>query len=90
MMEKEKIYHNHIISKYKCHRKNATPAGKSPCNINYSTICFSGKLSNIHTRLQYPFYFKHLRVLVLGNEVAKMKRAIREILDGLNRDFAIK
>lgn len=43
----------------------------------------------LSTRLPYPFYFKHLRVLVFGEELAKDSKVVREILDGMARDFVI-
>lgn len=43
----------------------------------------------LSTRLPYKFYFKHLRVLVLGEEFAKQEEAMREVLDGISRDFII-
>lgn len=46
----------------------------------------SHKLS---TEIAYPIYFKHLRVLVLGQELAESEHDIRQILDGLSRDFVI-
>lgn len=44
------------------------------------------KLSNV---VAYPVYFKHLRVLVLGEELSEHEDLVREIMDGLSRDFVI-
>lgn len=44
---------------------------------------------NLTTRLQYPIYYKHLKVLILSEEVAKNQELVREVVDGLNRDFII-
>lgn len=41
------------------------------------------------TRVPYPFYFKHLRVLILGEELAQDEHHVRQIIDGLSRDFQI-
>lgn len=41
------------------------------------------------TKIPYPIYFKHLRVLILGEELAKNQDDIRQIADGLSRDFVI-
>ncbi len=43
----------------------------------------------LSTRLPYPFYFKHLRVLVFGEELAGDGKLVKEILDGMARDFII-
>ncbi|WP_406242761.1 Ger(x)C family spore germination protein [Tissierella carlieri] len=68
--------------------KNATQQERVHVISTIAPSVFQGS-SQLYTRLQYPFYFKHLRVLVLGHEVARDGDAIREILDGLNRDFVI-
>ena len=44
------------------------------------------KLSSV---VAYPIYFKHLRVVVLGEELAHESEKVREIMDGLSRDFVI-
>lgn len=44
------------------------------------------KLANV---VAYPIYFKHLRVLVLGEEFVKHEQDVREVVDGLSRDFVI-
>lgn len=43
----------------------------------------------VSTEIQGPLYFKHLRVLVFGEEVAKDPKLVKEIMDGLMRDFII-
>lgn len=43
----------------------------------------------LSTRIPYPFYFKHLRVLVIGEELAKDGHQVRQIMDGMSRDFII-
>lgn len=44
------------------------------------------KLANI---VAYPIYFKHLRVMVLGEELGGHEEVVREIMDGLSKDFII-
>lgn len=51
-----------------------------------STFEANKRLSTI---IAYPIYFKHLKVLVLGEELAEHEKHVRQILDGLNRDFII-
>lgn len=43
----------------------------------------------LSTETRGPFYFKHLRVLVLGEDAAKNKKIVNEIMDGLMRDYII-
>lgn len=43
----------------------------------------------VSTEIQGPLYFKHLRVIVFGEEVAKDPKLVKEIMDGLMRDFII-
>ena len=43
----------------------------------------------LSTRVPFPFYFKHVKVLVLGHEVLHDEKAFREIIDELNRDTKI-
>lgn len=41
------------------------------------------------SNLQFPIYFKHLKTLVLSEAVARNPKLVKEIVDGLNRDFVI-
>lgn len=68
--------------------KNATQKDRIHIVSTISSSVFEGS-NQLSTRLPYQFYFKHLRVLVLGQELAKDGKAIREVLDGMNRDFII-
>lgn len=43
----------------------------------------------LSTRIPYPFYFKHLRVLLIGEELAKDGHQVRQMMDGMSRDFII-
>lgn len=44
---------------------------------------------NLTSKLQFPIYNKHLKVLVLSDPVARNQKYIKEFIDGLNRDFVI-
>lgn len=68
--------------------KNATQKERVHVVSTIASSVFEGS-KELSNRLPYPFYFKHLRVLVLGKEVAKDEKAVREVLDGLIRDFII-
>lgn len=68
--------------------KNANQQERVHVVSTVASSVFQGS-AQLYTRLQYPFYFKHLRVLVLGHEVAKDGEAVREIIDGLSRDYII-
>lgn len=41
------------------------------------------------TKVPFPFYYKHLKVVILGNEFLKEENLIRVVLDELNRDTKI-
>jgi len=68
--------------------KNATQQERVFVVSNPATSIFEGtkKISHI---VPYPFHFKHLRALILGEELAKDPHIVREIMDGLSRDFII-
>lgn len=68
--------------------KNATQEERIFVISTTATSLFEGA-SQLSTRLQYPFYFKHLRVLVLGQELAKKGHLVKQVLDGINRDYII-
>ncbi len=55
----------------------------TPC----SSIFQAGK--EFSTNVEYPFYYKHLKVLILGEDVIKDEKLTREIIDELNRDTKI-
>lgn len=48
-----------------------------------------GGSKELTTRIPYPFYFKHLKVLVFGEELAKDSKMVKSILDGMARDYTI-
>jgi Ger(x)C family germination protein len=68
--------------------KNATQEERVYVVSTTATSVFEGS-KELSTIVPYPFYFKHLRVLVLGHEIAKDEKHVRSIIDGLSRDFII-
>lgn len=68
--------------------KNATQEDRIYIVTTSADSVFEGA-RELTTRLPYPFYFKHLRVLIFGEELAKDSTLIKEILDGMARDFTI-
>jgi len=45
--------------------------------------------NNLSNQIQEPIDLKHLKVLSISEDVAKDPNSIRQILDGINRDFVI-
>lgn len=41
------------------------------------------------TREEFPFYYKHLKVFIIGEELAEDSKLIRQVIDELNRDTKI-
>ena len=68
--------------------KNATQEDRVYVISTIATSLFQGA-NQLSTRLQYPFYLKHLRVVIFGEELSKDGHMVREILDGINRDYVI-
>lgn len=91
LYEKEKM--NRFIVTYQYPNinaigKNATEDKKSfvlstPCSSIFQA---SRELS---TKSPFPFYFKHVKVLILGEELLKEENLVREVIDELNRDTKI-
>lgn len=44
-------------------------------------------MENLSNRIQRPIYLKHLKVLIVSEEVAKDEHYMKGIIDGLNRDY---
>ena len=68
--------------------KNASEKTKkfvvtTPC----SSIFQAGR--EFSTSVEFPFYYKHLKVLVIGEDLAKEEKLLRQTLDALNRDTKI-
>lgn len=55
----------------------------TPC----SSIFQAGK--EFSTNVEFPFYYKHLKVLILGKDVLEDEKLTRGIIDELNRDTKI-
>lgn len=68
--------------------KNATQKDRVYIVSTIASSVFEG-IRQLYTRLPYELYFKHLRVVVLGKNLIEDEKAIREIMDGMNRDFII-
>ena len=41
------------------------------------------------TQVEFPFYYKHLKVFIIGEDMAKEGKLMRQTIDGLNRDTKI-
>lgn len=52
-----------------------------------SSIFNAGK--EFSTMVDFPFYYKHVKVLVVGEELSKDDKLMRQIIDSLNRDTKI-
>lgn len=48
---------------------------------------FFDAAQNLTMELYQPFYFKHLKVMVISRAVAQNKQMLLEVIDGLQRDF---
>lgn len=74
---------------------NISALGKNPVQEDrVYIITTTGKnifeaTHNLSSRLQYPISNKHLRVLIITEDIAKNKKYIKEILDGINRDYEV-
>lgn len=74
---------------------NIKALGKNPSSEDKTYILKAQGTSifdairKLSTETRGPFYFKHLRVLVLGEDAAKNKKIVNEIMDGLMRDYII-
>ena len=68
--------------------KNASETDKkfvvtTPC----SSVFQAGR--EFSTNVEFPFYYKHLKVLVIGEDLAREDKLMRQAIDGLNRDTKI-
>lgn len=68
--------------------KNATQEERIHIVSTVASSVFEGA-TQLSTRLQYPFNFKMLRVLVLGKNITNDAGTVKEIIDGMSRDFSI-
>lgn len=68
--------------------KNATQETRVHA-ITASGMDMFSAIHHLSSRLQFPLFNKHLKVMVLQEDVAKNKKLVKEIVDGINRDFII-
>ena len=68
--------------------KNATQEERVFIVSMDTTSVFQGT-RELSTSIPYPFYYKHLRVILIGSELAKDAHEVRQIIDGMTRDFII-
>lgn len=68
--------------------KNATEDTKTyVTSTSCSSIFQAGR--ELSTKEPFPFYYKHLKILVLGDELVHHEKLVRQIIDELNRDTKI-
>ena len=68
--------------------KNATEDKKKfTVQSNSSSLFQAGREAS--TREEFPFYYKHLKVFVMGEELAEDSKLVRQVVDELNRDTKI-
>ena len=68
--------------------KNASQEERIHVVATIASSLFEGA-QQLSTRLPYPFDFRMLKVLVLGKSISEDPGTVREIIDGMNRDFSI-
>lgn len=74
---------------------NINALGKNPTQDDRVHIITStGKnvfeaVHNLSSRVQYPISNKHLKVMIITEEIARNEKYVKEIVDGINRDFVI-
>lgn len=72
---------------------NLSALGKNAVSDNLvNTKTIEGKdifdaMHKLSTQLQYGFYLKHLKAIIISEEVALDEKLMRETLDGIYRDF---
>ncbi|MGN9165510.1 Ger(x)C family spore germination protein [Tissierellaceae bacterium HCP3S3_D8] len=74
---------------------NINSLGKSPTSDEKEFI-LSTEANNIFDaihhlsdRTQQPIYLKHLKVLIISEDIARDDKLMRQIIDGLNRDYVL-
>ena len=68
--------------------KNATEDKKVyVANTSSSSLFQAGRAAS--TKEEFPFYYKHLKVIIIGEELARDKKLVKQFLDELNRDTKI-
>lgn len=74
---------------------NINALGKN-ASEDESTFLLSGPSSSIfqagrefRNKVQFPLYYKHVKILIIGDEVTHDGKLVKQILDELNRDTKI-
>ena len=68
--------------------KSATEDKKKFIIVVPSSSMFqAGRSASVHQ--EFPFYYKHLKVLMIGEELAENEKLMRQLIDELNRDTKI-
>lgn len=74
---------------------NINALGKSPTQeelvyiVNADANSIFEATKEISSRIYNPIFLKHLNVLILSEEIAANEKLVREIFDGIQRDFII-
>lgn len=68
--------------------KNATENKKTYVVSTASSSIFQAG-RQFSTEVPFPLYYKHLKVLILGDELLNEEKLVREVVDELNRDTKI-
>lgn len=74
---------------------NINALGKSPTQeelvyiVNSNANSIFEATDEISSRIHNPVFLKHLNVLIMSEEVFSNEKLVREILDGLKRDFIV-
>ncbi len=71
------------------------PLGKIPqkikkvfvINAPSSSLFQAGRTAS--TKEEFPFHYKHLKVLIIGEDLAKDNKLVKQLIDELNRDTKI-
>lgn len=88
-----KDYLNRLRVTYKYPNINAIGSnqGSSPSNFlltaNSSSIFNAGR--DLMNEAPFPFYYKHLKIIILGKDLLNEKDLVQSVLDELNRDTKI-
>lgn len=85
---KEKYIVTYVYPNINSIGKNASEKTKKFTVTTTSDAIFQAG-SEFSTQAQFPFYYKHLKVLVIGEDLAKESKLVRQAIDGLNRDTKV-
>jgi Ger(x)C family germination protein len=56
-------------------------------NAPSSSLFQAGRSAS--TQEEFPFYYKHLKVLIIGEDLSRDKKLVKQLIDELNRDTKI-